>query len=170
MHKPFCIILFAAFGACIPVSAAAQDSTASPVRRQLELMTRTFAQRGYALAHPIVEGDLDDGERGTVRVNLEGGKTYVVAGACDQDCTELDMQITDGSGRVLVTRSEIEEWILQLTAPTTQEYRVIVSPRCTPRPATEVADAAHHPGVSEEGEWGETITRESPRRRRGRAP
>jgi hypothetical protein len=132
--QPLCIILLTVFGACVPAFAAAQDSTASPVRRELEMMTRTFSQRGYALAHPIVEGDLNDRERGTVRVNLEAGKTYVVAGACDQDCTDLDMQITDGSGRVLVTRSEIEEPILQLTPATTQEYRVIVSPRCTMNP------------------------------------
>jgi hypothetical protein len=128
------IVSLAAGLACIPTVASAQDSVPSVVRRQLEAEARRYQQHGYSLARPIIEGDLRDRQRETIRVALEGGRTYGIAGACDQDCTEIYMEVTDERGRVLDSLSEIEDPYLQFDAARTEEYVIIVSLRCVMEP------------------------------------
>jgi len=124
------VLLASAVLSCFPALVSAQNPGATSVSQQLEMVIREYGERGLSLAQPIIERDLADQQRDTVRVTLAGGSTYVVYGACDQDCTELKMQVRDEAGAVLDSLTEMEDPILQMESPRTQEYRIIVSPIC----------------------------------------
>ena len=80
-------------------AAAQQDAWTQQVRRQLQEFGSRFEDRGYRLTHRIYTGALDDSEAETVELSLDIGTEYQIVGACDEDCTDLDFVLYDGSGR-----------------------------------------------------------------------
>lgn len=124
------VLLAGAVLSCFPALVSAQNPGPRSVRQQLDEMVRVYGHRDLSLAHPIIEGELADQKRDTVRIALAGGSTYVVYGACDQDCTSLDMRVTDEAGAVVDSLTELEDPILQFDSPRTQTYRIVVSLTC----------------------------------------
>ncbi len=80
-------------------AAAQQDAWTIQVRRQLQEFGSRFEDRGYHMTHRIYTGALDDGASATVELSLDIGTEYQIVGACDEDCTDLDFVLFDGSGR-----------------------------------------------------------------------
>jgi hypothetical protein len=80
-------------------AAAQQDAWTQQVRRQLQEFGARFEDQGYRMIHRIYTGALDDGESEAVELSLDIGTEYQIVGACDEDCTDLDFVLYDGSGR-----------------------------------------------------------------------
>ncbi|HEU0302283.1 MAG TPA: hypothetical protein VFR37_22690 [Longimicrobium sp.] len=87
--------------ALVTVTAAAvpQDAWTQQVRRILQRMGAHFEQQGYTLTHHIYTGSLNDGGSERVRLDLDVGTEYQIMGACDTDCSDLDLTLYDGNGR-----------------------------------------------------------------------
>lgn len=99
------LLLTAALGAALflPATARAQDAWVRQVRAQISEAGRVFESRGYELTHRIYTGSLNDGGAEMVRLELDVGREYQIMGACDTDCSDLDLTLYDGNGREVDT-------------------------------------------------------------------
>jgi hypothetical protein len=87
--------------AVLIASAAAfstQDQWEEQVRAQLRRAASSYEEQGYTMTHRIYTGSLRDGGSTTVTLSLQTGKQYQIIGACDNDCTDLDLVLFDGRG------------------------------------------------------------------------
>jgi hypothetical protein len=94
------LLIVLSLGVLLPacVHRSSQDDWTQQVRDQLRAGGGTLEARGYSLAQRITTGSLDDGERVTHEFQFERGKDYHIMGACDTDCSDLDLTLYDGSG------------------------------------------------------------------------
>jgi hypothetical protein len=97
------ILLTAALGAALlaPAAAHAQDAWVRQVRGYLSQAGRTFEEHGYQLTHRIYTGSLNDDGDEVVELELDVGMEYQIMGACDEDCSDLDLVLYDGRGNVI---------------------------------------------------------------------
>lgn len=56
-------------------------------------------------SHEPVLGELNDGQSGIVSIKVEPGVSYLIAGACDQDCDDLDLYLY-GTEKKLLTQDD----------------------------------------------------------------
>lgn len=83
----------------LPSAAHAQaDAWERQVRTILQQVGRVFEAEGFEMTHRLYTGALDEGGEEMVDVTLEVGKEYQIVGACDEDCTDLDLTLYDGAG------------------------------------------------------------------------
>lgn len=91
------VIALAAFAAALlfAAPAAAQPEI---IRTQLDSAGVLMGSNGFRIQDDIVSGDLRTGQDEEFELELEGGKTYIIVGVCDGDCTDLDMALTTSGG------------------------------------------------------------------------
>lgn len=123
----FIVALFA--GSFVAEDAAAQDWR-EMVLRQLDSAGEAVRQVGQTDANVLLRnqviGMLEDGGTSYIEVGLEEGVTYVFAGACDQDCSDLDLRLVRAEDFETV-ESDIElddVPIVSFTPPVTASYLV----------------------------------------------
>ena len=81
-----------------PPSAQAQSS-ANVVWSQLQNAYDASDMTGFALQNYVI-GRLNPNDSDTWTFELTAGKTYVIAGACDEDCSDMDLTVMQGSSEV----------------------------------------------------------------------
>jgi hypothetical protein len=91
------VIALAALGAALLFAAPAHAQPAIIVT-QLDSAATLMGNEGFELQDEIVSGDLRQGEDEQFELELEGGKTYIIVGVCDGDCSDLDMALTTAGG------------------------------------------------------------------------
>lgn len=91
------VIALAAIGAALLFAAPAAAQPAI-IRTQLDSASVLMGNNGFSLQDDIVSGDLRTGQDEEFELELEGGKTYIIMGVCDGDCTDLDMALTTAAG------------------------------------------------------------------------
>ena len=74
---------------CAPVALLAQDYDAQ-VRGYLSSAASDLSGRGYRLQGSIHTGSIDEDESEDIYVTLGAGD-YVILGACDDDCDDVDL-------------------------------------------------------------------------------
>ncbi|MEW5928137.1 MAG: hypothetical protein AB1941_11680 [Gemmatimonadota bacterium] len=75
-----------------------QDPWAKQVREQLDAILDEMNLSGFALTHDPFVGSLDDAESEDLTVELEAGTEYYLVGACDEDCSDVDLALYNRSG------------------------------------------------------------------------
>jgi hypothetical protein len=88
----FALVLCA--GTAAPASA---QSYAQQVWNQLQRVYDVADGNAYSLRNYII-GKLNNGARDTWTFTLEANTSYLITGACDNDCSDLDIFINDPSG------------------------------------------------------------------------
>ena len=81
---------------------------------------------GRVVAGPVYGGLADDA-KGSHDMSVVAGREYVLFGACDNDCTDLDLLIYDGSGDLV--RGDVAtdgRPVLIFTAAKAGKYRIQV--------------------------------------------
>jgi hypothetical protein len=113
-----------------------QDQWGQQVRQMLQDASRRYEQQGYHMSHEIYLGSLNDDAHEMVRVTLDGGKEYQLMGACDTDCSDLDLLIYDAAGHEVDSDVLTDDFpIVSLSVPRTAQYRVDVRmPGCAREP------------------------------------
>lgn len=91
------LILMLACASLAPSAALAQTHR-EVIAAQLEEASRIFAADGFRpsgglMADDTINGMLPAGGSVMFEVNLRAGRSYVVMGACDSDCTDLDARV-----------------------------------------------------------------------------
>lgn len=114
-------------------STAAEDPWLAQPREQLESAARMLARQGFALVRPVETGYAGPGAPTVVRVRLEKGRLYGVMGACDADCTDVDLVVLDRDRATLGSDMKPDdEPVVTFRAPYSGEYFVGVSiARCS---------------------------------------
>jgi hypothetical protein len=112
----------------LPTPARAQDAWVRQVRQMLSQAGQTLEQRGYSLTHRIYTGALNDGGSEIVQLELDVGMEYQIMGACDEDCTDLDFTLYDGSGNVIDSDLLDDDFpVVSVTVTHSGVFRVRVS-------------------------------------------
>lgn len=92
------------FAAGLFFSASAHDvqaqSYAETVWTQLQHVYSAVNENDYRLENYII-GRLDDSATDSWSFQLSAGTTYMVIGACDEDCSDLDIAVRDEAGDVV---------------------------------------------------------------------
>ena len=99
MHRHATILSLAtaaAFG-----TGFVQDPWAQQVRRQLDEVRDRMNARGFARTHDPFVGSLNDGQAERLTVQLDAGTEYLIIGACDNDCSDLDLELYNRTGGMI---------------------------------------------------------------------
>ena len=125
------VLVSLALGAMLISTAAfaRQDEWVRQVRRQLQNAgAQVFSGRGYELTHQIYTGSLDEGETETVTLSLDVGVEYQIMGACDNDCSDVDLTLYDGAGNEVDQDLQLDDYpIVSVTPRRGGNFRVVVS-------------------------------------------
>lgn len=125
------VLVSLALGAMLISTAAfaRQDEWVRQVRRQLQNAgAQVFSGRGYELTHQIYTGSLDEGETETVTLSLDVGVEYQIMGACDNDCSDVDLTLYDGAGNQVDQDLQLDDYpIVSVTPRRGGNFRVVVS-------------------------------------------
>ena len=135
--KRTALALAAVAAAFVTTTAAVrQDEWVAQVRRQLQQYGRQVESRGYSLSHQILTGSLDNGSSEMVEVNLEIGTLYQIMGACDNDCSDLDLTLYDRAGREIDSDLQVDDYpVVSVEPGRTATYRIKVTmATCTAEP------------------------------------
>lgn len=115
--------------ACLaPSSASAQDEWERQVRTLIRNAAQRFEADGYELTHEIFTGSLADDASDTVTLELEIGMSYYIVGACDTDCSDLDLILYDGAGNQIDSDMLQDDFpIVDVTPSRSGTFTVFVS-------------------------------------------
>lgn len=102
------VIALAAIGAALLFAAPAHAQPAI-IQTQMDSAAVLMRAQGFRLQDDIVSGDLDQGEDEEFELELEGGKTYIIVGVCDGDCSDLDMALTTAAGADVDSDYELDD-------------------------------------------------------------
>lgn len=84
-----------------PSPLTAQNQWEQQVRDQLSGSERLLQDSGFQLVESLRMGRLRRQAMENVVLDFEAGIQYFVVGACDNDCSDLNMELVDASGRII---------------------------------------------------------------------
>jgi len=135
--KRIALALTAIAGLAVTTAAAApQDEWTQQVRRLLQRAGQTFEQRGYTMTHQIYTGSLNDDSNEYVTLRLDIGTQYQIMGACDEDCSDMDLTLYAPNGAEIDKDIEMDDFpIVSVTPSRSGTYRLkVVMATCTAEP------------------------------------
>jgi hypothetical protein len=117
-------------------SSSGNDQWEAVVRAQLNTAGATEQGNGYQMSHEIFMGRLDDDANESLTIPLDGGNEYVLIGACDQDCSDMDLVIYDPSGNEVSSDLATDDHpTLHIKSAVNGNYRLKVAmPACRANP------------------------------------
>lgn len=120
------LIALAAVGAALLTAAPAAAQPAT-VRTQLDSAATLMGREGFRAQDDFVTGTLEAGEEEEFELELEGGKTYIIVGVCDNDCSDLDMALTTSGGEDVDSDYELDDVpMVMVEVPRGAVYRLKV--------------------------------------------
>lgn len=84
------------------------QSYARQVWNQLQDVYNQVSDNSDFELEKYVIGKLDQGKRDSWTFTLERGVEYLIIGACDNDCSDLDMTVVDQQDAVIVKDEEVD--------------------------------------------------------------
>ncbi len=133
-------VLLAACGGGSRTSSVAPSgggTYTNQVRGYLARLESNARGQGYnRVAAGPVFGRLNDDARGSHQLTVVGGNSYVLFGACDNDCTDVDLRIYDTAGNMIMQDIAVDDTpVLAFTANGSGRYRVeVIMATCVRNP------------------------------------
>lgn len=124
--------LLAIVGVTAQVSTPhAQDRWVVDVKRQI-----VQAAQGWDFAPALHTGALRQNQSVNVTFHLEAGNSYRIIGACDVDCSDVDLKLNDPSGREVDSDTETDDFPVVAASPREDgEYTVkVIMAQCKKAP------------------------------------
>lgn len=84
--------------ATVSTEAAAQNQYQQQITQQFTNWAPRFAQQGFQMQGTAFTGSLNDDADESILINLQAGTRYAIAGVCDQDCSDVDLQVFSSDG------------------------------------------------------------------------
>jgi len=135
---PLLLVAAACGGRAQPSGGAAPRGTyTTQVRGYLVRLATNARNLGFTRnAGGPVYGNLRDDATGSHQMTVTGGNEYILFGACDNDCTDVDLRIFDASGNLVMQDLAVNDTpTLQFRANGSGKYRVqVVMATCTRNP------------------------------------
>lgn len=116
-----------------PSKAMAQEH-AELVWRQLNTAFTAVNKEGYGSLNYII-GRMGEGKTDSWTLNFEKGTEYRIVGVCDKDCSDLDIEVLDGTD--VLTRDVLDDDapIVSFSPKTSGQLRIKVSmAKCSDEP------------------------------------
>lgn len=124
-----------------PESGETSDRYLQQAIEQVDLAGEMLmAEYGMRRSHGLNSGSLREGELDRQELQLSAGTKYVFIGACDVDCRDLDLGLTEG-GSLLVSDTAHDDFpVLEFTPTRTGSYMLVASMvRCSAEPCRYAA-------------------------------
>jgi hypothetical protein len=116
--------LAALVAAVAPIAASADDDV---IQQLFDKANEIYSQKGYAGTGWEQRGTLQQGAEVRIPVKLSGGGEYSLVGVCDTDCSNMDIQLLDASGKEVAKDVEDDDFpIVGVTASGSYVARVIM--------------------------------------------
>ncbi len=110
-----------------PPAAAQQRQYIGHLRSQLERVETILRDSGYRPAGSLAYGTLNAGDRESRPISMTIGSRYVIAGVCDQDCTNVDLKLLAPDGAELAGNTAPDNRpTMSITSPGTGQFTVTV--------------------------------------------
>jgi hypothetical protein len=110
-----------------PVAAMGQGRWERQVQAHLAQASATLVASGYQTAPRHSTGQLNNGETASDTVTLSAGSSYVLVGACDDDCRGLELGLFAANGyEVDAARRAGNAPIVRVTPRETQRFRFVL--------------------------------------------
>ena len=103
------LLALAALCAALATAAPAAAQIDGTVKIQLDSAVSMFRGQGFDLQGAYRSGSLADGAEAVVSLDLEGGRSYIIVGVCDSDCSDLDFALADASGTEVDNDYELDD-------------------------------------------------------------
>ena len=137
--KRIALALTAVAGLVVATAAAVpnhQDEWEAQVRRQLQQAGQSFQRDVYSMTHRIYTGSLRNSTSEIVTLELDIGTEYRIMGACDADCSDMDLTLYAPSGAVVSSDVQMDDYpIVSVEPGRTGTYRLkVVMATCTAEP------------------------------------
>ena len=88
------------------IDTRAQDRWSEQVLEQLAEAEALLLSQEITRSHEPVLGELNDGQSGIVSIKVERGVSYLIGGACDEDCDDLDFYLYGSENELLAQDDE----------------------------------------------------------------
>jgi hypothetical protein len=93
------------------------DRFTDQVGAQLLLALRSAGFAGYHPTHEPFISEIGNGGYDDIEINLQKGQSYAIAGSCDQDCGDLDLEIYDDNGNLIGSDIEPDDFPILSVQP-----------------------------------------------------
>ncbi len=125
-----------ALAALTASDAVAQNQYQQQIQAQFTRWAPTFQQQGLLPIGSPFTGSLADDADESILVNLTSGMRYAIAGVCDQDCTDVDLQVFSSDGtKIGEDLATDDKPVVVFNASYTGQYRVkVLMPTCNTNP------------------------------------
>jgi hypothetical protein len=123
---PFIASVLAALVALAPMSKHQQDRWEQQVRRQLDRAADLLSNNhDYTLYREPTMGSLRVNASESATVTLTGGRSYMIVGVCDNDCTDVDLRLYNEDGDMVDSDVAADDTpVVQITPERTARYRI----------------------------------------------
>jgi hypothetical protein len=111
-----------------PRSASGDSRWEEQVIGFLEMGEEMLEGEGFVRTHEYETGTLRRGASESVRIRLDAGVTYMLLGACDTDCDDVDLKLLSPRGALLDSDTAADDFpTLTVTPSVSGEYTVRVT-------------------------------------------
>lgn len=125
----------------IPYGRVAAQSGRRPewetqVRRQLRVNASQLADYDIVPTHEVYVDTLNSGYYKDVDYNLDAGVRYIFVGACDNDCSDLDLRLFDDNWNLIDSDTKADDHpslVIVVRRSTTFHLRITMS-KCNANP------------------------------------
>lgn len=93
-------VLLAAF-VLTAAPASAQNEYVRQVTRYLDAARSTLSDEGYTRQRSYTTASMGEGSERTFTVSLQRNRDYVLTGACDNDCSDIDFWLYDNNDNLI---------------------------------------------------------------------
>jgi len=130
------MLLALAVGVAVSTEAVAQNQYQQQITNQINRAATTVKSQGYVADRQPMMGSLNDDANESVMINLNSGVHYAFIGVCDNDCTDVDLQLFGGDGTKIAEDLDTDDTpVLQFIAPYTGQFRMrVLMPTCNTNP------------------------------------
>ena len=91
----------AALSVLVAPGAMAQNQYQQQIINQISRLSPMMSQRGWTPVGTPTTGSLNDDAEESILVTLNSGQHYMIAGVCDNDCDDVDLQVFSSDGTKL---------------------------------------------------------------------
>ena len=122
--------------AVVSTEAVAQNQYQQQIAQQFTNWAPRFAQQGLAPQGTPFTGTLNDDADESILISLTAGQRYAIAGVCDQDCNDVDLQVYSSDGTKIGEDMQTDDKpVVIFSASYSGQYRVkVLMATCSTNP------------------------------------
>lgn len=114
-------------GAAVSSQAMAQNQYQQQIANQITRGNAGMQRQGYLPTGGPMTGSLNDDADASVLVSLIAGVQYAIVGVCDNDCTDVDLQVFSGDNTKIGEDLDTDDTpVVVMRAAYSGQYRVRV--------------------------------------------